>query len=53
MGRGEEGRGKDRFKIRGLSAHERYSQEILEFLASMDVGRRIPVAENDAQSEGA
>jgi len=34
--------GKDRFKIRDDSADERYSQEILDFHVSTEVGRRVP-----------
>jgi hypothetical protein len=37
--RRETGRGKDRFKIRDLSADERCSQTILDFLPTTDVGR--------------
>ena len=40
----------DRWKIRDLLADERCSQAILDFLASTDVGRRVPAEENDAVS---
>jgi len=35
----EAGRGKSRFKIRGLLADVRCSQEVLDFLSATDVGR--------------
>jgi len=44
------GRWKDRWKIRDLLADERCSRAVLEFLASTDVGRRVPAKENDAVS---
>jgi len=44
--------GKDRFKIRDLFADERCSRAILDFLATTDVGRRIPdPAEENTQCE--
>jgi len=58
VGRGREretGRGKDRFKLRALFAHERRAQAILDFIHSTDVGRGVvpmmAAAEEDAQSE--
>lgn len=39
-----------RFKIRDLLADGRYSQPILDFLSSADVGRLVP-AEDGAESE--
>jgi len=47
--RKESGRGKDRFNIRDV-AGGRYSQAVLDFLSTTDVGRLIP-AEEDAGSE--
>jgi len=50
----ETGRWKSRWKIRDLFADPRCSQAILDFLASMQVGRRAPKPEEeeeDAQSE--
>jgi hypothetical protein len=46
------GKDRDRFKVRDLFVDERCSQAILDFLATTDVGRRLPTpAEEDAQSE--
>jgi len=50
----ETGRWKSRWKIRDLFADPRCSQAILDFLASTQVGRRVPAPEEeeeDAQSE--
>jgi len=50
----ETGRWKSRWKIRDLFADPRCSQAILDFLASTQVGRRVPSPkeeEEDAQSE--
>jgi hypothetical protein len=50
--RRETGRGKSRWKVRDLLADERCSRAVLDFLATTDVGRRVPdPAEEDAQSE--
>jgi ribonuclease HI len=50
--RKETGRGKSRWKVRDLLADERCSRAVLDFLATTDVGRRVPApAEEDAQSE--
>jgi len=44
--------GKDLRRIQDLSTDERCSQAVLDFLATMDVGRRVPnPAEEDAQSD--
>jgi hypothetical protein len=49
--RKETGRGKDRFKLRGLLADTRCSRPVLGFLVTTDVGRRVPAPpEDDAQS---
>jgi hypothetical protein len=40
--REETGRGTHHFEIRDLFADERCSQAVLYFLATIDVGRRIP-----------
>jgi hypothetical protein len=43
---------KSRWKVRNLLADERCSRAVLDFLATTDVGRRVPApAEEDAQSE--
>jgi len=50
----ETGRWKSRWKIRDLFADPRCSQAVLDFLASTQVGRRVPTPEEeeeDAQSE--
>jgi hypothetical protein len=48
----ENGRWKSHWKVRDLLADERYSQAVLDFLSTMDVGRLVPaLAEEDAQSE--
>ena len=50
----ETGRWKSRWKIRDLFADPRCSQAILDYLASTQVGRRVPTLEEDeedAQSE--
>jgi len=48
----ETGRGKNRFEIRDLFADEWCSQEIIGFLVTTDVGRRITdTAEEGSQSE--
>ena len=50
----ETGRWKSRWKIRDLFADPRCSQAILDFLATTQVGRRVPKPEEeeeDAQSE--
>jgi ribonuclease HI len=50
--RKETGRWKSRWKVRDLLADERCSRAVLDFLATTDVGRLVPVqAEEDAQSE--
>jgi hypothetical protein len=50
--RKETGRGKRRWKVRDLLADERCSRAVLDFLATTEVGRRVPApAEEDAQSE--
>jgi len=49
--RKDTGRGKDRWKIRDLLADERCGRAVLDFLASTDVGRRVPAEEGDAVSE--
>jgi hypothetical protein len=50
--RKETGKGKNRWKVRDLLADERCSRAVLDFLATTDVGRRVPApAEEDAQSE--
>jgi len=43
-------RGKDRWKIRDLLAHERCGWVVLDFLSTTDVGRRVS-AEEEAASE--
>jgi len=43
-------RWKDRWKVRDLMADGRCSQAVLDFLSSTDVGRRVPVEEDDAVS---
>ena len=49
MGRGtlqkESGRGKHRFKMRGLRADGRCSQAVLDFLSTAGVGRLAPAGE--------
>ena len=50
MVRKESGKGKDQWKIRDLLADERCGQVVLDFLSTMDVGRRVP-AEEDVVSE--
>jgi len=40
--RKETGRGKSRWKTRGLLADERGSQAVLDFLYTTDVGRVVP-----------
>ena len=52
VGRGTERdrEGKDRWKIRDLLADERCGRAVLDFLYSMDMGRRGPVEEDDAVS---
>ena len=49
--RKQTGRWKDRWKIRDLLADGRCSRAVLEFLASTDVGRRVPAEEEGAVSE--
>jgi hypothetical protein len=50
--RKETGMGKRRGKVRDLMGDERCSRAVLDFLATTDVGRRVPApAEEDAQSE--
>jgi hypothetical protein len=50
--RKETGRGKSRWKVRDLMGDERCSRAVLDFLATTDVGRRVPaLAEEDTQSE--
>jgi ribonuclease HI len=50
--RRETGRWKSRWKVRDLLADERCSRAVLDFLATTDVGRRVPApAEEDAESE--
>jgi hypothetical protein len=50
--RKETGRGKRHWKVRDLLADERCSRVVLNFLATTDVGRRVPApAEEDVQSE--
>ena len=53
MVREETGRGKDRFKISELSADERCSEAILDFLATTEVGRTAgpPVVDKEPGSE--
>jgi len=46
----ETGRGKSRWKVRDLLADERGVQAVLGFLSTTDVGRRVPVEEDDAVS---
>jgi len=47
----ETGRWKDRWKARDLLADAGCSREVLDFLSSTDVGRRVPAeAEEDAVS---
>ena len=46
----ETGRWKDRWKVRDLLADGRCSQAVLDFLSTTDVGRRVPVEEDDAVS---
>ena len=46
----ETGRGKARWKVRDLLADERCSAAVLDFLSTTDVGRRVPVEEDDAVS---
>jgi hypothetical protein len=41
------GRWKDKWKIRDLLADERCGRAVLDFLASPDVGRRVPAEEED------
>ena len=48
--RKETGRWKDRWKIRDLLADERCSRAVLDFFASTDVGRRVPV-EGDSEQD--
>ena len=48
--RTETGRGKSQFKIRDLLAYGMWSQPVLGFLGSTDVGRRAQDGE-DAESE--
>ena len=49
----ETGRGKRRWKAHELFDHKRCSQAVLDFLASMDVGKVVPAVEveDDAGSE--
>ena len=50
--RNETRRWKSRWTVRDLLADERCSRAVLDFLATTDVGRLVPVpAEEDAQSE--
>jgi hypothetical protein len=50
--RKETGRGKRRWKVRDLLADEICSRAVLDFIATTDVGRRVPApAEKDAQGE--
>jgi hypothetical protein len=49
----ETGRGKYRFKIRDLSADERCSQAILDFLSTADVERLGPGPAADGAQSGA
>jgi len=46
----ETGRWKDRWKVKDLLADERCSRAVLDFLAATDVGRRVPVEEEDTVS---
>ena len=46
----ETGRWKDRWKVKDLLADGRCSRAVLDFLAATDVGRRVPVEEEDAVS---
>jgi len=39
----ESGGGEDRFTIRGLLADGRCRQEVLDFLATTDVGKVVPI----------
>ena len=38
----ETGRGKDRWKVRDLLADEKCGRAVLDFLATTDVGKRLP-----------
>jgi hypothetical protein len=50
--RKETGKGKNRWKVRDLLADERCRRAVLDFLATTDVGRRVPApVEEDVQSE--
>jgi hypothetical protein len=49
--RKESGRGKERFKVRGLLADPRCSRPVLDFLSTTDVGRRAPPPAEDAENE--
>jgi ribonuclease HI len=49
--RKETGRWKSRWKVRDLLADERCSRAVLDFLATTDVGMRVPAPAEDAQSE--
>jgi len=44
------GRWKDRWKVRDLLADGRCSRAVLDFLATTDLGRRVPAEEDDAVS---
>ena len=46
----ETGRWKDRWKVKDLLADGRCIRAVLDFLAATDVGRRVPVEEEDAVS---
>ena len=46
----ETGRWKDRCKVKDLLADGRCSWAVLDFLAATDVGRRVPVEEEDTVS---
>jgi len=46
----ETGRWKDRWKVKDLLADGRCSWAVLDFLAATDVGRRVPVEEEDTVS---
>jgi len=47
----ETGRGKRRWKAHELFADQRCAQALLDFLASTDVGKVAPAAEEEAGSE--
>ena len=47
----ETGRWKDRWKVRDLLADGRCSRAVLDFLITTEVGKTVPVTEEDAGSE--